>query len=375
MLATSLFRTTYKYILKPILFKFDPEFIHNAFVWTGNKLGQFSIMRKFTSRLFKYSNPILEHEVLGINFPNPIGLAAGFDYDAKLINILPAVGFGHQTVGTITNKPYEGNPTPRLGRLEKSKSLLVNKGFKSGGMDAGIKNISSSKKTYPLGISIGSTNKTYPSFEEQVQDVVSGFKKAMDANLVDYYELNISCPNLVNISSDTETFSTLSGFRKLLQALSDLTFTKPVFVKMHLEMTEEETGRLLDIAGEFKFIKGFIFSNLCKDRSNPNFDQKEISKAGKGSFSGRPTFDASNKLISYAFKNYGDRFVIIGCGGVFSAEDAYEKIKLGASLVQLITGMIFEGPHLIGEINKGLVELLKEDGYKSISDAVGSAHR
>lgn len=372
MIATNFFKLSYRHILKPILFMIDAELIHNIFVWMGEQFGRLSITRQLTSRLFKYSNTTLRQEVLGIDFPNPIGLAAGFDYNAKLINIIPSVGFGFHTVGTITNEAYKGNPAPRLGRLEKSKSLLVNKGFKSKGMDVGINNIQGSKKTFPFGMSIGSTNRSYLGFDDQIQDVVSGFKKALDANLVDYYELNISCPNLVNIAEDTETFSKPSGFSKLLQALSNLNYKKPVFVKMHLETSEEEAGKLMEIAREYDFIKGFIFSNLCKDRSNPNFDQTEISKAGEGNFSGKPTFDGSNKLISYAFKNYGDRFTIIGCGGVSSAEDAYEKIKLGASLVQLITGMIFEGPQLIGEINRGLVELMKKDGFRSIKEVIGT---
>jgi len=375
MMANKIFKVSYNTILKPILFKIDAERIHNLFIWLGGTLGQSNTLQRLTSRFFEFSHPSLQQEVLKIDFPNPIGLAAGFDYNARLINILPSVGFGYQTVGTITNQPYAGNPTPRLGRLPKSKSLLVNKGFKSSGVESGIKNIRSSKKTNPVGMSIGSTNKAYTNFDEQIQDVISGFTKAMEADLVDYYELNISCPNLVNITSDTETFSTTSGFSKLLQALSSLTFTKPVLVKMYLEMTEEETGKLMDVAREHQFISGFVFSNLCKDRSNTNLDQKEIMKIGKGNFSGLPTFDASNKLISYAYKNYGDRFTIVGCGGIFSAEDAYTKIKLGASLVQLITGMIFEGPQVIGEINKGLVELMKRDGYNSISDAIGADHQ
>lgn len=364
----------YKRVARPLFFKIDPETTHNLIVSFGSLLGRTALTRAACRKFLDYEHASLAQDVLGIHFSNPVGLAAGFDYDAKLIKILPSVGFGFHTIGTVTNEAYEGNPPPRLGRLPKSKSLLVNKGFKSAGMEAVLSRVAASPRTVPLGMSIGSTNKSYPSFEDQIQNVVAGFRKAMQANLVDYYELNISCPNLVNVGPDTETFSTGEGFRKLLTALSALEFSKPVFVKMHLEKTEDETAALMDAAAPFRFIKGFVFSNLCKDRSNQVLDRSEVEAAGKGNFSGQPTFEGSNALLRFAYKRHKDRFVLIGTGGIFSAEDAYEKIRAGASLVQLITGMIYEGPQVIGKINRGLFELLKRDGFANVKDAVGADH-
>ncbi|MFH1286691.1 MAG: quinone-dependent dihydroorotate dehydrogenase [Candidatus Magasanikbacteria bacterium] len=365
----------YQKIMKPIYFRIDPEKVHNHMTGAMKHFGKNKVFQKTFDFFFSFKHLALKQHISGLKFDNPIGLAAGFDYDAKWIGVLPHLGFGFHTVGTITNEPYEGNEKPRLGRLPKSKSLLVNKGFKSAGMDKNLRHMKYTIETIPLGISIGSTNKKYNSLEDQAKDVVEGFRKAINSRLGSYYELNISCPNLSHVGSDADSFSSESGFKMLLELLSSLQFNKPIFVKMHLEKSIEGTRRLMEIAKEHNFIKGFIFSNLCKDRSNPHFDKEEIEKAGKGNFSGKPTSEQSLKLIRFAYKNYKERFIIIGCGGIFSAEDAYKKIKAGASLVQMITGMIYEGPQIISEINQDLVNLLEEDGYKSISDAIGTEHQ
>ena len=203
MFATFVQHWGYKNIAKPVFFRFDAEAVHNRMVSVGETLGGHPVFRRATQAVFAYQHPALRQTVAGIRFDNPVGLSAGFDYEARLINILPSVGFGFHTVGTVTNEPYEGNLRPRLGRLPKSRSLLVNKGFKSAGMKAGLERIAASHKTIPLGMSIGSTNTSYPSFADQIQDVVQGFRQAIQADLVDYYELNISCPNLANIQEGT----------------------------------------------------------------------------------------------------------------------------------------------------------------------------
>ncbi len=366
----------YRKILKPILFLFPADKVHAHFLDVGNFLGRFSIKRWFIKKILDYKNPILKQKIENIEFDNPIGLAAGFDYDADLINILPSVGFGFHTIGTVTNLPYEGNPNPMLGRLPKSKSLLVNKGFKSMGMKSVLKKIGrKSKNIIPLGLSIGATNKSYTTIEEMSDDVYSSFEKSLKVSYFDYYEMNISCPNLINSQCLKDKFDDSIGFSILLNKLSYLNIEKPIFIKMHAEKNVEETLALLDIAKNFDFIKGVIMSNLVKNRNLEIFDKEEIKNAGIGNFSGKPTEYFSNNLISETYKKYKDRFIIIGTGGIFTGIDAYEKIKRGASLVQMITGMIYEGPQQIGVINKELSEILKKDGYKNISEAVGSYYK
>lgn len=369
-----MFKFLYKNILKPILFLYPADKVHTLFLKMGHFMGKIPVKRWFFGKIFKYENEILNQKVLGINFLNPLGLAAGFDYDADLIQILPSVGFGFETIGTITNLPYEGNPSPMLGRLPKSRSLLVNKGFKNEGVDKILEKVKKQKKKIPLGISIGSTNKVYKDVNEMIDDIYSAFEKVIKVDYFDYYELNISCPNLINAEILENKIDTPRGLILLLNKLSTLDIKLPVFIKMYLEKNIEETLALTEVASNYPFIKGLIFSNLVKNRKNEAFVKEEIEKAGKGNFSGKPTEKMTNALISAIYRKYKDRFVIIGCGGIFDGKDAYEKIKRGATLIQMITGMIYEGPSQIGTINKELAELLKKDGYKHISEVIGT-HR
>lgn len=374
----------YRKIIKPILFKFPADDVHNFFLKSGNYLGSKKFMKNFLRCIFVYENKSLEQKVLGklgfggISFKNPVGLAAGFDYDADLIDILPSVSFGFHTIGSVTYLPYAGNLAPMLGRLPKSKSLLVNKGFKSMGMESVLRKVGNKNENVniiPLGISIGSTNQQYKKIEDMADDVCASFALALKTSYFDYFELNISCPNLINIENLKEKFDDPIGFSILLNKLSYLNINKPLFIKMHAEKSTSDTIALLEIAKNYKWVSGVIMSNLVKSRANPNLDKEEVKLAGKGNFSGKPTEELSNNLITEVYKKYKDRFVIIGTGGIFSGEDAYEKIKRGATLVQMITGMVYEGPSVIGKINKDLAKLLKKDGYKNISEAVGAYHR
>ena len=362
----------YIYFLKPILFLFPADSVHTFFLRTGHTLGKYSFFKKIFKSLWAYEDKILEQNVCNLNFKNPIGLSAGFDYDGDLVEILPSIGFGFNTVGTVTYQPYSGNPAPMLSRLPKSRALLVNKGFKNSGVKNVLSSFKDDKSTAPRGVSIGSTNKPYANFQEMLQDIESGFREAENFNNFDYYELNISCPNLLNLQNLKEQLASPTGLQKVLDILTGLNLQRPVFIKMPLERSESEIKEMLDVANGFPFISGLIFSNLAKDRTNTAFDINEIQNAGRGNFSGKPVCEKSNALLRYVYKTHGKRFVLIGVGGVFTAEDAYEKIRLGASLIQMITGMVFMGPQQIGIINKELAELLKRDGYKNIQEAIGT---
>ncbi|OGK37457.1 dihydroorotate dehydrogenase (quinone) [Candidatus Roizmanbacteria bacterium RIFCSPHIGHO2_12_FULL_41_11] len=364
----------YRTIIKPLFFLVDAELVHVSMVNFGAQLGNISVTRGLIKRFYTYDNQMLRQKVAGIVFSNPIGLSAGFDYEAKLTSVLPAIGFGFETVGTITNRPYEGNVKPRLGRLPKSQSLLVNKGFKSEGAEVISKRLESKRFAFPVGISIGRTNiATFKKQKEAVQDIVQAFHKFEKSKVKHtYYELNISCPNLIGGIS----FYPLPNLKELLDEIKKLHLEKPVFVKMPIEKNDQEVRGMLDLITNYQ-VAGVIFGNLQKDRRNPVFDRQEIVfwKGKIGHFSGKPTYKRSNELISLAYRHYHQKLVVIGCGGVFTAQDAYTKIKLGASLVELITGMIYQGPQLIGEINLQLVDLLKNDGLKNISQAVGIENR
>ncbi|MBI5123761.1 quinone-dependent dihydroorotate dehydrogenase [Candidatus Roizmanbacteria bacterium] len=369
----------YQKIIKSILFLFDAESVHQTHTFFGELLGKTFIKNYFNWKL-NYQSQKLKQTVAGINFSGPVGLAAGFDYDAKLTQILSSLGFGFQSVGTITNLPYKGNPRPRLGRLPKSQSLMVNKGFKNkGAIKIAEKLVLSGVEGFkiPIGISIGtSNNKLIKDSSSAIKDIKQSFFTFENSKIKNsYYELNISCPNLINTNVD---FYKPESLNRLLQLINlpagrqgQLKLRKPLFIKMPISVTNTEFLSLLNIITKYKIIKGVIIGNLFKDRKSPLLDKQEVNKFKVGYFSGKPCQPRSNELIKLTYKKYKNKLIIIGCGGIFSGQDAYEKIKLGASLVQLITGMIFQGPQLISQINLELEELLEKDGFSNIKQAVG----
>lgn len=369
-LFISLSKVVYTSLFKPFFFLLDPDWVHERVTAFGETLGKSKAAKDLISSVLDINSQTLEQKINGIRFEKPVGLATGFDYDAKLTQILPSLGFGFGTVGTITNSLYLGNPKPMLGRLPKSKSLMVNKGFKNQGAKVISEKLRKMNFDIPIGISIGRTNsKELATQKESIEDIVSAFNKLEQAKVKNfYYELNISCPNLYgNIS-----FYPARNLNELLKEVNSLKIKKPIYIKMPIEKENKEVIEMLDIVVKYKSIKGVIFGNLQKDRNEPTLNQDEVKKFKVGNFSGKPTEKKSNELIELAYKHYKKQLTIIGCGGIFDAKDAYKKILLGASLVQLITGMIYNGPQLIAQINFELIELLRKDGFKNIKEAVGT---
>ena len=330
----------------------DAEVVHDRITHVGELLENYPGV---VESLFSYKNDLLKKNVLGITFENPIGLSAGFDYDGHLAKVLKHVGFGFNTVGTVTAMAYDGNLKPRLARLPKSKSLLVNKGFKSEGAEKVAKRLDGKKlNSYTVGISVGSSNiPQVNTIEKAIKDYLFTFNIFKKKKYVKYFELNISCPN----TSMTESFTDPKNFEKLVKKVKTLKIEVPIFVKMPNEISFQKSDELVSIAIK-NGIKGFIFSNLVKDRTNSGFVKSEIKKFKKfkGNFSGRVTFENSNKLIKHTRTKFGKDIAIIGTGGVFNANDAMIKMKAGADLVQLITGLIYEGPQLIGEMCSEMVK-------------------
>lgn len=341
----------YRNVLRPYLFTIDCEQIHDTMTKMGESMENLGWL---IEAQYKYKNPKLQKTLLGIDFENPVGLAAGFDYDGHLAKAMKHIGFGFNTVGTVTAKAYAGNPGIRLGRLVKSQSLLINKGFKSEGAVKVAQRLSKKNlKDHTIGISVGSSNlPEVNTIDKAIKDYIFTFNVFKTKIYVKYFELNISCPN----TSMPESFKTKVNFEKLVKAISKLNLKQPIFVKMPNEIDFKNCDDLINI-GLIYGIKGYIFSNLLKDRKNPKFVVSEIKEFEnlKGNFSGKPTFENSNKLIKHARSKFGKKIVIIGLGGIFNAKDAKKKFECGADLVQLITGMIFEGPQIAGDINSQLV--------------------
>ncbi|PIZ47631.1 quinone-dependent dihydroorotate dehydrogenase [candidate division WWE3 bacterium CG_4_9_14_3_um_filter_41_6] len=362
----------YKAIVKPLLFQFDPETVHDNFLRIGDFLGKSKLTKLKTRLLFCVSNSLLTQRIDGITFNNPVGLSAGFDKDAALVNILPDIGFGFAQIGSVTANAYEGNPKPRLIRLKKSRGILVNYGLKNIGVDAIVAKFNSKYPSpqIPISISVAKTNcKDVVTPKQGIDDYVTSLEKLTQNNVGSLYTINISCPNTFG----GEPFTTPQILEQLLSSIDTLEIPKPVWIKMPISILNEEFLSLCEVAKQHR-ISGLVIGNLQKDRTDQSIIDV-INPDQKGGISGKPTWNRSNELISLTYTTYHDRFVIIGCGGIFSAQDAYVKIKNGASLVQLITGMIFMGPQLIGQINQGLLTLIKKDGYTNISQAIGANHK
>jgi len=359
----------YKNIFKKILFKIDPEKVHDHAIKMGQIYGSNIFLRKITSLCFDFSNSMLKQNICSIVFENPVGLAAGFDKSAKIIKIMPDLGFGSTEVGSITNNPCDGNPRPRLWRLPESKGIIVNYGLNNDGAEIISKKLlkEQNKWRIPVGINIAKTNSLETNeIKNGINDYIDGLKFFL--NIGDYLTINISCPN----ASGGRPFVDSNSLDLLLQEVNKLNIKKPIFLKMPPDITFNEVDKIIELAEQYN-MSGFICSNLTKDRNSLKVVPKEIEQASVevGGISGKPIEEITNDLIAYVYKKTNGKKIIIGCGGIFSAKDAYKKIKLGASLVQLMTGMIFEGPQLISQINIGLCDLLKKDGFRNISEAIG----
>ncbi len=301
--------------------------------------------------LYTLKDTRLEKEVFGIRFPNPVGLAAGFDKDAKLFNELEAFGFGFIEIGTLTPKPQDGNPQPRLFRLPTDEALINRMGFNNGGVDAAVERLKNRPENLIIGGNIGKNKVT--SNEEAENDYVYCFHALFD--YVDYFVVNVSSPNTPNLRALQDKEPLLALLSKLQTLNKAKPSPKPILLKIAPDLTNEQLDDIIDIVSETK-IAGVIATNTTISRDNLKTDKKVIEEIGAGGLSGKPVTKRSTDVIRYLKEKSGNAFPVIGVGGIHSAEDAIEKLNAGADLVQVYTGFIYEGPALIKRINKGILK-------------------
>ena len=316
----------------------------------GEFIGKSYILKKLVFIAYGYKGSDISKTVDGLTFKSPFLLAAGFDYNGRLLNILPEISFGGVEVGSVTARPSEGNEKPRLRRLSKSQSLIVNKGLRNDGVNKVIDRLKKYKKQdgFVVGVSIARTNdeKASDNFEG-IEDYFYSFKKLNEENVGDYYTFNISCPNAFG----GETFANTELLQKLLSKISEIKCSRPVYIKMPINLEWPEFDELLKIIEKFEMIKGVVIGNLNKNYADLDY-RDEAPEDYCGGLSGKPCIEISNELIKKTREAYGKRFTIIGCGGVMSAEDMKAKFEAGSDLIQLITGMIYNGPGFIKELAK-----------------------
>ncbi|WP_121908372.1 quinone-dependent dihydroorotate dehydrogenase [Ulvibacter antarcticus] len=335
----------YKAIARPIFFLFDPEKIHHftfSFIRFLSSLGLGGLFRS----MYLVKNKKLERELFGLTFPNPVGLAAGFDKDAKLYKELSDFGFGFIEIGTVTPKPQAGNPKKRLFRLKEDSAIVNRMGFNNGGVSEAVERLKKNQNVL-IGGNIGK-NKVTPN-EDAVDDYVICFDALFDH--VDYFVVNVSSPNTPNLRElqDKEPLT------KLLQTLQNNNNTrparKPILLKIAPDLSNEQLLDIIDIVSETK-IDGIIATNTTISRDGLTSENKKEM----GGMSGKPLGKRSTEVIRFLSEKSNKAFPIIGVGGIHSADDALEKLAAGASLVQLYTGFIYEGPQLVKDINKALLK-------------------
>ena len=346
----------YRQILKPIRLTIHLATVHEAFIGLGEIAGQFALSRKLLALFYDYRGSDISTTVDGITYRTPILLSAGFDADGRLAGILPSLAFGGEEIGSTTAHPCAGNPRPRMTRLIRNKSLVVYKGLRNRGVDALIARLTRTPRIpgFVLGISIARTNVRTSSTDTEagIRDYVESFKKLVAAGIGDYYTINISCPN----SYTGETFIEPALLAQLLPRLREIPCEKPVYLKMPINVPWEQFSALLDIADTNK-IQGVIIGNLNKNYADLAYPEDAPTKF-RGGLSGAPTFKLSNELIRKTRTKYGKRFTIIGTGGIFTPDDAMEKFAAGADLIQLVSGMVFNGPGLIKKISGRYAEVI-----------------
>jgi dihydroorotate dehydrogenase len=340
----------YKSILKPLFFLKKPEDAHH-FTFDLTKFGfNLPVIKSIVKSVFKLDDPRLEREVFGLKFKNPVGLAAGFDKDAKLIDEMAMLGFGFIEIGTLTPKPQEGNPQPRLFRLPQDESLINRMGFNNGGVLEAVERLKTRKSDVIIGGNIGK-NKATPN-ENAVDDYLFCLEALHDH--VDYFVVNVSSPNTPNLR-DLQEKEPLKALLQAVKSANDLKpKPKPILLKIAPDLTDGQLDDIVEIIQETK-IDGVIATNTTIDRSGLSTDKNEVEAIGAGGVSGKVLSKRSTEVIRYLSQKSKKSFPIIGVGGIYSPADAIEKLEAGASLIQVYSGMIYEGPGLIKKIKKGLL--------------------
>lgn len=337
----------YKLLIRPVFFLFNAEFIHNISLFLVKVLYSFPALKVISKKLFCLENEKLSIEFEDLKFKNRIGLAAGFDKNAKYLDELETFGFSHVEVGTITPKPQEGNDKPRLFRLKSDSALLNRMGFNNDGVDIILNRLKKYKGDMVIGANIGKNKTT--SNENAVEDYLFSFK--ILRNYVDYFTVNISSPNTPDLRK-LQSKSNLETLLSKIQIENSKEKKVPLFVKIAPDLEIRELKDIIEVCEKNK-INGIIATNTTV--SKQKIKNKKIDELGDGGISGKPIADVSNDVIAFIKKN--SKLKIIGVGGIFNFSDLQDKLNAGADIVQVYTGWIYEGPSMIKSINKAFLEI------------------
>ncbi len=340
----------YKSLIRPLLFKFDPEKVHYFTFDLIKFLSKIPLVTALIRSRYQVKGIGLQREVFGLKFKNPVGLAAGFDKNAVLYNELADFGFGFIEIGTVTPKAQEGNPKKRLFRLKDDKGIINRMGFNNKGLEAAIQQLQKNKHKVIIGGNIGKNTQTLP--ENYTEDYLECFNALHP--YVDYFVLNVSCPNVSSHAklNDKEYLTEL--IQEVQKANHVFDTQKPIVLKIAPDLNPTQLDEIVELVLETK-LDGVIASNTSVSRDGLKASEERLKEIGNGGLSGQPIKDKSTEVIRHLSEKSNKAFPIIGVGGIHSAKDALEKLDAGASLVQLYTGFIYEGPKLVKDINKALL--------------------
>jgi len=341
----------YKLIIKPLLFAMQPEKAHYFVTWWLTFMGKVPCVPFLIRSFFEFKHPALERELFGLKFKNPVGLAAGFDKDARWFNQLANFGFGFIKIRTLKPKAQIGNPKHRLLRITDDEGLINRMGFNNLGVEDAIKRLKNRKTNIIIGGNIGKNTAT--SNKSALTDYVYNFNVLH--NYVDYFVVNVSCPNVKDLTKLQDTPFLLKLLNELKSINATKQNTKPILLKIAPDLNNAQLDEVIDIVAQTK-IDGIIAANTTTSRENLKTPKNKIEKIANGGLSGKPLKNRSTAVIKYLSEKSNKAFPIIGVGGIHSSEDAIEKLSAGADLLQIYTGFIYEGPSLIKDINKAIVK-------------------
>ena len=357
----------YQHVLRPLAFRRDAEAMHDCAVRMGSRVGACPWLTRWLRRRYTVDDPRLQCTVAGLDFPNPIGLAAGYDKSGYSVAALAALGFGSVEVGSVSADPSDGNPRPRLWRVPEDKAIVVNYGLPNEGAEAVARRLSALRLPVPLGINVVKTNRLQTEPDEAVfADYEAGVRGVKD--VCDYLMINLSCPNT---ESGRDFFGEPGQVAELLRRLDTLKPAIPVFFKISPMGGDEALDRVLEETYPFPWVSGFMF-NLPPGKPVALSLPQERLESMPGAVAGKPIQGIIDERTAALYRRMDkERYRLIAAGGVFNAEDAYRKIRHGASLVQLWTGLVYQGPGVVRRINEGLLNIIERDGLTHIHDALG----
>lgn len=338
-------------LLRSFLFLFQPERAHYLTANFLHLLLKIPGVKSLWEANYKVNHPSLERKLFGLTFPNPVGLAAGFDKDAKMFSDLFSCGFGFIEIGTVTPKSQPGNPIPRLFRLKEDQAIINRMGFNNGGVEVCYDRLKDRDRSLIVGGNIGKNKWT--ENEDAVNDYLVCFNTLFD--VVDYFVVNVSSPNTPGLRDLQEKEPLLKLLSRLSEEIRKYTHPKPILLKIAPDLTDGQLDDIIYIIKE-SGIDGVIATNTTISRDGLKTDNSKVEKIGAGGLSGKPLTKRSTEVIRYLTTKSNHAFPVIGVGGIHNVEDAHEKLNAGASLIQLYTGFIYEGPSLIKKINKSLIK-------------------